>query len=169
MESHSMLPFKIDSFFIFYFYFYFLLFRAEQWHMEVPRQRVKSELQLPAYTTATATWNLSCICDLHCSSWQHWILNQLSKARDRTRNLMVTSWIHFHCATMGTPSFLRWFLIICSISFDVFQPRCTCTGTLKTSLFFSHLWMIIYLKRIVHWPVFAQCLKILTIPIICCC
>ena len=37
------------------------------WHMEVPRLGVKSELQLPAYTTATAmaTPELSHICDLH--------------------------------------------------------------------------------------------------------
>ena len=27
----------------------------------------------------------------------------LSKARDRTRNLMVPSLIHFHCAMTGTP------------------------------------------------------------------
>ena len=32
-----------------------------------------------------------------------WILNPLSKARDRTHNVMVPSWIHFHCTTMGTP------------------------------------------------------------------
>ena len=43
-------------------------------HMEVPRLRVKLELQLPAYSTATATPDLSRICDLHHSSWQHQIL-----------------------------------------------------------------------------------------------
>ena len=32
--------------------------------MEVPGLGVGSELQLPAYTTATATPDLSCICDL---------------------------------------------------------------------------------------------------------
>ena len=30
------------------------------WHMEVPRLGIESELQLPAYTTATAMLNLSC-------------------------------------------------------------------------------------------------------------
>ena len=40
-------------------------------HMEVPRLRVKSELQLLAYTTATATPDLNHVCDLHHSSWQH--------------------------------------------------------------------------------------------------
>ena len=36
--------------------------------MEVPRLDVKSELQLLAYTTATATQELSHVCDLHHSS-----------------------------------------------------------------------------------------------------
>ena len=35
-----------------------------------------------------------CVCNLHHSSQQCWILNLLSKARDRTHNLMVLSWIH---------------------------------------------------------------------------
>ena len=47
--------------------------------------RAELELQLPAYTTATATLDLRCSCDLHCSLWQCWILNPLSKTRD---------WIH---------------------------------------------------------------------------
>ena len=32
------------------------------------------------------------------------ILNPVSKARDQTQNLMVPSWICFHCAVPGTPS-----------------------------------------------------------------
>ena len=40
------------------------------------------------------------------SSQQRQILNPLSKVRDQTCNLMVPSWIHFHCATMGTLSAL---------------------------------------------------------------
>ena len=39
---------------------------------------------------ATATWDLSCIYDLHCSLQQHWILNPLSKARDQTHILTET-------------------------------------------------------------------------------
>ena len=49
---------------------------------EVPRLGVKSELQLPAYTTATAMQDPSRIYDLHHSSWQCCILNLLRKARD---------------------------------------------------------------------------------------
>ena len=54
------------------------------WHMEIPRLGLKSELQLPAYPTATATQDMSHICDLHHSSQQSQILNPLSEARDRT-------------------------------------------------------------------------------------
>ena len=35
-------------------------------------------------------------------SWQHWIPNPLSEARDQLCILMDTSWICFHCATTGT-------------------------------------------------------------------
>ena len=45
--------------------------------MEVPRQGVEMELQLPAYITATAMLDLSHICDLCHSLWQHQILNPL--------------------------------------------------------------------------------------------
>ena len=61
------------------------------WHMEVPRLGVESELELLAYATATATQDLSHICNLYHSSWQCWILNPLIKARDRTHILMDTS------------------------------------------------------------------------------
>ena len=43
--------------------------------MEVPRLGVKSELQLPAYTTATATQDLSQVYDLYHNSRQCQILN----------------------------------------------------------------------------------------------
>ena len=75
--------------------------------MEIRRLGVKLELQMLAYTTATATQDPSHVCDLHHSSWQHWILNLLSEARDRTRKLMVPSQILFLCAMMGTPQ--SWF------------------------------------------------------------
>ena len=47
---------------------YSIFLGLHPWHMEVPRLRVKSELQLPACTTATTMQDLSCICDLHHSS-----------------------------------------------------------------------------------------------------
>ena len=42
----------------------FAFFRLSLWHMEVPRLGVTLELQLPAYTTAVATLDPSCICIL---------------------------------------------------------------------------------------------------------
>ena len=58
--SHPQTIFKI--------YLFFSFLRLLLWHMEVPRLGAESELQLPAYTTATATPDLSHICDLHHSS-----------------------------------------------------------------------------------------------------
>ena len=60
--------------------------------MEGPRLRIELELQLLAYPTATATPDLSHICDLHHSSWQRRILNPLSEARDQTRIFTDTKW-----------------------------------------------------------------------------
>ena len=64
------------------FLFFFLGLHLR--HMDVPRLGVESELQLPAYTTATATLDPSHIFDLCRSLRQHWILNLLSKVRDQT-------------------------------------------------------------------------------------
>ena len=81
------------------------------WHMAVPRlgREVKSELQLPAYTTATATPDPSC--NLYHNSQQHWIPKPLTEAWDQICILMVISWVFYHWSTMGTPGSL--FLIPC--------------------------------------------------------
>ena len=57
--------------FIFLFFIFFCFLGPHPWHMKVPSR----------------------VCGLHHSSWQHWILNPLSKVRDQTHNLMDTSWI----------------------------------------------------------------------------
>ena len=90
------------------FFFSFLLLRATPAACGGFQARAESELQLPAYTTATTMQDLSCICNPHHSSWQCQILNPLRKARDGTHNPMVPSWIRLHCATMGTPVLLFW-------------------------------------------------------------
>ena len=63
----------------FLFLFVFLV-RLYLQQMEIPRPGFKSELELPALVTATATWNPSCICDLYHSSGQ--MPDPLSKAEE---------------------------------------------------------------------------------------
>ena len=60
-------------------------------HMEVPELGVELELLPLAYAIATAMPDPSRVCDLHHSSQQCWILNPLSKARDRTFIFMDAS------------------------------------------------------------------------------
>ena len=62
--------------------------------MVVPRLEVESELQLLAYTTATAMQDQSRICNLHHSSQQHRIPNPLSKTRNGMCIPMGTSQVH---------------------------------------------------------------------------
>ena len=68
--------------FFFFGLFFFCLFRA------APTAHGGSQATGPigavatAYTTAM--WDLSRSCDLHHCSWQCWILNPLSEARDQT-------------------------------------------------------------------------------------
>ena len=85
-------------------FFFFFFLGPHLGHMEVPRLVVQLELQLLAYTTATATLDLSQVCDLHHSSWQHQIFNPLREAWDRTHNRVVPRQIHFCFAMMGTPT-----------------------------------------------------------------
>ena len=63
---------------------------------------------------------------LYHSSWQHQIFNPLSKARDRTRILMDTCFVHYRCTTMGTPLFFIYYYFVClfvvACSMWKFQP-----------------------------------------------
>ena len=77
----------------FFFLCSFSFLGPHQQHIEIPRLGVKSELQLPAYTTDTAMQDSSHTCDLYHSSWQYWVLNPLSEARDPTCILMDNSWV----------------------------------------------------------------------------
>ena len=66
----------------FHCFIFFFFLRPHLQHLQVPGLGLISELQLPAYTTATAKPDLSLICDLCFSLWQHRSLNPLSKARN---------------------------------------------------------------------------------------
>ena len=85
------------------FYFYFLLFRATL--VAYGGSQARGRVRATAFATATTTQDPSCVCNLHHSSRQCQILNPPSKARNLTRNLIVPSWICFHCTTTGTPTF----------------------------------------------------------------
>ena len=65
-------------------FLFFVFFRAAPAIYEGSQAKGQSELQLPVYTTATATWDPSHVCDLYYSSWQCLILNSLSKAGGQT-------------------------------------------------------------------------------------
>ena len=82
---------KIATIFNFYLYFIYLfcVLGLHTQHMEVPKLGVESELQSPAYATASAKPDPSHVCNLHHSSWQCQILNPLSEARDEP----LSSWI----------------------------------------------------------------------------
>ena len=107
VSSTTLIYFYIFFFFFFFFFFFLLKYvflGLYLWHVEVPRLGVAWELQLLAYTSATATWDLSRVCDLHHSSQQCQILKPLSEARDWTRVFMDASQSSFCWATMGTPT-----------------------------------------------------------------
>ena len=77
---------------LFFFFFFFLVYLGPHLqHMEVPKLGVESELQLPAFNTATGMSDLSHVCDLHHSSRQYQIPNPLSEVRNQTYILMDTS------------------------------------------------------------------------------
>ena len=88
---------------LFEIFFFFFFLEPHLGHVEVPRPGVQMELQLLAYTTATATQDPNRICNLHHSSRQRRIPNSLSKVRVQTHNLLVPSRIHFCCTKPGTP------------------------------------------------------------------
>ena len=98
----SHLPDLVLKFHVLFIYV-FVFLGPHSRHREVPRPGVELELLPLAYSTATAAPDLSRICDLHHSSQQRQILNPLSEARDRTRDLMVPRHIRSCCTTTGTP------------------------------------------------------------------
>ena len=64
--------------------------------MEAPRLGHELELQLPAYTTATAMADTSLSETYTSAHGNAGSFNPLSEARDQTHVLMDTSQIHYH-------------------------------------------------------------------------
>ena len=89
----------VSIFILFNLLIYFAFLGLLPRHVEVPRLEVKSGQMW--------TWlDPSRGCDLHHSSWQCQIPDSLSKARDWTCILRVTSQICFCCTTTRTPILL---------------------------------------------------------------
>ena len=89
----------INSFFLFFFCFFL---QPCMWHMEV--HGVESELQLQAYTTAKATLDPNCICNLSChcgntGSLTYWARPGIEHKSSHTLCQFLTSWV-----TTGTPN-----------------------------------------------------------------
>ena len=92
--------------FLILYSFIFIILELHPWHMEVPRLGVELELQLGAYTTATAPRDPSRVCDLHHSSRQRWISNPVSEVGDGTHTHMDTSQVCYRQTQREHPSFL---------------------------------------------------------------
>ena len=101
MPSHEeTISGSINSIFI----FIFLLFRAAPTAYGDYQVRGLIEAVAAGLRQTLATWDPSCVCDLHHSLQQCQISNPTERGRDRTLNLMDICRIHFRCTTMGIPS-----------------------------------------------------------------
>ena len=155
-------------FLFFLFFFFFVLLGLHLWHVEVPRLGAELVLQLPAYTRAIVTpdpslicnaHHSSClVCDPHHSSWQLQILYPLSKARDRTHVLIVTSWVCYHRAPWQELQEVAFFIDVIRLPGTLYARYRTVfskglwlhkvnLSSLKLS---SHIWIYVSLSQIWH-------------------
>ena len=90
----------------FSFFLFFSFLGPHPWHMEVPRLGGKSELQLPAYTTAlpyqiwAASANNAAACG-NTGSLTHW-----ARPENEPASLWILVEFLTHWATTGTPEFI---------------------------------------------------------------
>ena len=172
--SHDDFFIDISGFFSFFLikvqfvsliFFLFFFLGLHPWRMEVPRPGVESELQLPSYTTATATRDPSRICDPHHSSQQHGILNSLSRARDRTCVFMDTSQV-CNPLSHNSNSTLRYccFIMLCQF---LLYSQVTQSYIYTYILFLIISSIIFYSKRFIYsslcYTVGPHCLCILNV------
>ena len=78
-------------FILIFFIFYFLLFRAITVVYGGSQTRGRIGAVATGLRHSHRMRDPSHVCDLHHSSWQCWILNALSKARDQAHILMDTN------------------------------------------------------------------------------
>ena len=112
-----------------------MVFRATLTAYGGSQARGRIGATLLAHTTAIATQDLSCVFDLHHSSWQRLILNPRSEARNQIHNLMVPSQICFCCTTARTP-LVRYFKLNVKISYNGLNPTCKERYNVQVFFFF---------------------------------
>ena len=98
-------------------------------------------------------------CDLHHSSWQYWILNTLSEARDQTQDLVDTSWVHYHWATTEFPD--PFFKV--AVAFYTLTNLCEAAFLPHQNLLLSHLFHFNHLVGM-YWylTVVSVCISLMT-------
>ena len=95
----------VFHFVVFYFILFFLFMAAPEAYGS-SQTRGWIGAAVAGCTTATATLDPSCICNLYRSLWQLQILNPLSKARGQTHILMDTRWVFNPLSQSGNSYFV---------------------------------------------------------------
>ena len=154
-------------------FFFFSFFHAHGiWMFPGSQARSQIRAAVPAYATAIATWDPNYICDLHCSSWQHQILNALSEARDWTCILMDTSRV-LNLLSHNKKSEYRISFTFLEFDFCLwihkgpFPDVCPFQGT-HLMVFFNLLFILQFLLLFVIRTRISECLTSLTIVALKC-
>ena len=130
MIFFGMRSLKFIFIILFFILLFLLFFRAVPVAYGSSQARGWIRAAAAAYTTATATQDLTYVCSLYHSLEQHQILSLLSKARNWTHILMDTSWVCYCWTATGTPvwALFKWkklvhsnVVYICFSIFLVFQ------------------------------------------------
>ena len=121
--------FKFHKYGRLFIYLFFCFLGPHLWHLKFPKLVVESELQLPAYTTATAMPDSSCIWNLHHSSVQCWILNPQRPGMEPATSWFLVGFVN-HCTMTGTP-----------IRYGLFTNSIDC----NTSLWFVCLYIYLFI------------------------
>ena len=123
-----------DSSSVLLYFFFFCLFRAA--HTAYGGSQARGRIG------AVAAGFLSRICNLHHSSWQHWIFNPLSKARDQTI-FMDTCRMGYRWGTMGTPP-------TCEFLTSFFVEPLSCWWC-SWDIWPCHAWAVVLLPLLSLW------------------
>ena len=124
--------------------------------MEVPRLGVDSELQLPAYATATATQDLSRVCLVYHSLQQHQILNHWVRPRIEPAFSWIPVRFLTHWATTGTPKRGKKFFFSCSkIGQQILGIWLNFQEPVKNTDIIKFTWLSVFYRKILEMIFFS--------------